>query len=430
MRTLGKYSMGLGDRFGHQGSPQLKAIIAASENGVEITPVWNKSNREHNIIGTQPSDVRIEADTVTKNAGFDKPYYVDADHITFDSVDRFIAASDFFTIDVANYIGKKADEKEILEFLSVAGKYTGDLKIPGTKLSFKTTQEHLMQIAEKYLFSAIKAWEVYRKIEKIKGKENFVTEVSMDEVSMPQTPKELFFILMMLASENIPLQTIAPKFSGRFNKGVDYTGDPLLFAKEFEADLMIIDFAVKEFGLPANLKMSIHSGSDKFSIYPYIGSIIKKHNKGIHIKTAGTTWLEEIIGMAQAGGEALDFVKELYFKSLEDIEALCAPYSDVIDIKVSALPTREEVSKWESSEFTNALRHNTDNPSYNQNMRQLIHVAYKIAASQITDYFRLLETNEQVISDCVYENLYDRHICNLFGMELKVNKKGTKSVPF
>ena len=116
MKTLGKYSIGLGDRFGHQGSAQLKAIIAASAKGIEITPVWNKSNREHTTIGTQPGDVRIEADSVTKNAGFKKPYFVDADHINLDTVDRFIESSDFFTIDVASYIGKKAEDEEINEF--------------------------------------------------------------------------------------------------------------------------------------------------------------------------------------------------------------------------------------------------------------------------------------------------------------------------
>ena len=389
MKTLGKYSIGLGDRFGHQGGAQLKAIIAASEKGIDITPVWNKSNREHITIGTEPADVRVEADSVTKAAGFKKPYFVDADHINLDTVDRFIDCSDFFTIDVASYIGKKAEENEIDEFLSGVEKYTGELKITGTKLSFQTSKSQIRQIAEKYLFAAIKAWDIYRKIEKIKGNGNFVTEVSMDEVPMPQTPVELFFILKMLASENIPLQTIAPKFSGRFNKGVDYVGDPLLFAKEFESDLTIIDFAIKEFGLSENLKMSIHSGSDKFAIYPHIGKIIRKSDKGIHLKTAGTTWLEEVIGLAQSGGEALDFVKEIYIKSLEKIDELCAPYADVIDITISSLPSKQEVSGWTSLKFSDSLKHVSGNRDYNPNMRQLIHVAYKIAALQMKDYFRL-----------------------------------------
>jgi hypothetical protein len=416
MKIIGKYSIGLGDRFGHQGSAQLKAIIAASENGIDITPVWNKSNREHNTIGTQPADVRAEADFVTKNAGFIKPYFVDADHINLDTVDRFIDYSDFFTIDVASYIGKKAAEEEINEFLSGVEKYTGELKIAGTKLSFKTSKSQIREIAEKYLFAAKKAYDIYRKIEKIKGKGNFITEVSMDEVPLPQTPVELFFILKMLADENIPVQTIAPKFSGRFNKGVDYVGDPLLFAREFESDLIIIDYAIKEFGLPENLKMSIHSGSDKFAIYPHIGSIIKKSDKGIHLKTAGTTWLEEVIGLAGSGGEALDFVKEIYRKSLEKIDELCAPYADVIDINVSLLPSKQEISNWTSLKFSDSLKHVPGNRDYNPNMRQLIHVAYKIAALQMQNYFRLLETNEKTVSACVYENIYNRHICRLFNI--------------
>jgi hypothetical protein len=149
VKTLGKYSIGLGDRFGHQGSAQLKAIISASVKGIEITPVWNKSNREHITIGTQPEAVRLEADSVTKNAGFKKPYFVDADHINLDTVDRFIESSDFFTIDVASYIGKKAEDKEILEFLSSVEKYTGDLNIKGSKLSFQTSKSQIKQIAEK-----------------------------------------------------------------------------------------------------------------------------------------------------------------------------------------------------------------------------------------------------------------------------------------
>jgi tagaturonate epimerase len=409
--------MGLGDRFGHQGSAQLEAIMAASKKGIYITPVWNKSNREHNIIGTRPSDVRIEADRVTKNAGFDKPYYVDADHINLDSVDRFIEASDFFTIDVADYIGKKAEDKELLQFLSGAWKYTGELKIPRTKLSFNIAQSQVEQIGEKYLFAAIKAGEVYRKIEKIKGRGNFITEVSMDEVIQPQYPEDVLFILMMLASENIPVQTIAPKFSGRFNKGVEYVGNPELFAKEFESDLMVIDFAIKEFGLPENLKISIHSGSDKFAIYPYIGSIIKKHNKGIHVKTAGTTWLEEVIGLAESGGEALMFVKDIYIKSLEKIDELCAPYADVIDIKISSLPSKSDVLLWSSNRFAASLRHLPGNKDYNPNMRQLIHVAYKLAALKLDEYYKLLEANETTVSKCVFENIYYRHICRLFDIK-------------
>jgi tagaturonate epimerase len=417
MKTLGKYSFGLGDRFGRQGSAQLMAITEASRKGVEIVPVWNKSNREHITIGTEPGDVRIEADNVTRNAGFSKPYFVDADHINFDTVDRFIESSDFFTIDVASYIGKVADDEKIAGFMDSVEKYTGNLTIPGTDLSFPASKASIRQIADKYLFAALKAGEIFRKIERTKGRANFITEVSMDEVPVPQTPVELFFILKMLASENIPVQTIAPRFSGRFNKGVDYVGDPLRFAAEFESDLMVIDHAVNEFGLPGNLKMSIHSGSDKFAIYPHIGLIIRKYDKGIHVKTAGTTWLEEVIGLSESGGEALHFVKDIYIESLDRIDELCAPYADVIDIRISSLPSGSEVSGWNSRQFSDSLRHVPGNPLYNPDMRQLIHVAYKIAAGESDQYYHHLDSNERIVSGCVFENIYKRHICRLFNLE-------------
>ncbi len=417
MKTLGKYSIGMGDRFGHQGAAQLKAVIDAGTKGIDITPVWNKSNREHNTIGTQPGDVRKEADTVTQKAGFKKPYFVDADHINLDTVDRFIESSDFFTIDVASYIGKKADDDDINAFVTGSKRYSGELKIPGIKKPLKISEQKIREIANKYLFAAIKAWDIFRKIEKTKGSGNFVVEVSMDEVPDPQTPVELFFILKMLGEESIPVQTIAPKFSGRFNKGVDYAGDPEKFEEEFEADLMVIDFAVHEFGLPGNLKMSVHSGSDKFTIYPIIGKIISEHNKGIHLKTAGTTWLEEVIGLAESEGKALDFVKDVYAKSLEKIDELCAPYADVIDINISTLPSMTSVSAWDGRKFADSLRHIPGNKDYNPNMRQLVHVAYKLAAMRMDEYFRLLEANEKTVAKCVYDNMYERHICRLFNIK-------------
>jgi hypothetical protein len=414
MKTLGKYSIGMGDRFGRQGKAQLSAVIEAGKKGVDITPVWNKSNREHMIIGTQPLDVRKEADEVTRKAGFTKPYFVDADHINLDTVDRFMDCSDFFTIDVASYIGKKADEDKIEEFVTRSMVYSGEIRFGDIAEPLEISLQKIKSIAEKYLFAALKAREIYEKIEKRKGKDNFVTEVSMDEVPLPQKPVELLFILKMLGDLKIPAQTIAPKFSGRFNKGVDYSGDPQKFAAEFESDLMVIDYAVKEFGLPVNLKMSIHSGSDKFAIYPFIGSIIRKHEKGIHLKTAGTTWLEEVTGLAASGGEALEFVKEIYFRSLEKTDELCAPYADVIDIDKAGLPSVKEVSDWSSKKFADSIRHVKGNKDYNPNIRQLIHVAYKLAAEKSDNFFRLLSENNETVSECVFENMYNRHICRLF----------------
>ena len=310
MMKIGKYSFGVGDRFAHEGVSQLKALLKAEkEFGVHFVPVWNKSNREHQIVHTEPMSTRVEADAAVKALGYTGPYFVDADHINMNNVDRFIDASDFFTIDVADYIGKPADPKDVDAFVKDNARFIGSLAIPGIAEPFEVSEAQVRAIADRYLFAVQEAGRIYRHIAEKKGEGNFVTEVSMDEVNDPQTPVEILFILSALASQKVPAQTIAPKFTGRFNKGVDYRGDVKQFEKEFEEDLLVIDFAVKEFGLMDNLKLSIHSGSDKFSIYPIMGRLIQKYDKGIHIKTAGTTWLEENIGLAVADPEALKLAK-------------------------------------------------------------------------------------------------------------------------
>jgi hypothetical protein len=226
----------------------------------------------------------------------------------------------------------------------------------------------------------------------------------------------MFFILKMIADEGIPAQTFAPKFTGRFNKGVDYVGDTAQFAREFEADLMVIDYAVEHFGLPKTLKLSVHSGSDKFTIYPIMADLIKKHGKGLHIKTAGTTWLEEVIGLSLSGDDALAVAKEIYAKALARKEELCAPYADVIDIDDSKLPAVTEVESWDGEKFANTLRHIPGHPDYNANFRQLIHVGYKVAAELGDKYINLLEKYSEVIGKCVEENIYDRHLKRLFNL--------------
>lgn len=415
MMKIGKYSFGVGDRFAHEGVSQLKALLKAEkEFGVHFVPVWNKSNREHQIVHTEPMSTRAEADAAVKALGYTGPYFVDADHINMNNVDRFIDASDFFTIDVADYIGKPADPKDVDAFVKDNARFIGSLAIPGIVEPFEVSEAQVRAIADRYLFAVQEAGRIYRHIAEKKGEGNFVTEVSMDEVNDPQTPVEILFILSALASQKVPAQTIAPKFTGRFNKGVDYRGDVKQFEKEFEEDLLVIDFAVKEFGLMDNLKLSIHSGSDKFSIYPIMGRLIQKYDKGIHIKTAGTTWLEENIGLAVADPEALKLAKKIYINALGRMAELTVPYATVIDVDVNALPTPEEVEKWDADTYARTMRHNQADPLYNPSFRQLIHVSYKIAAELGDEYYPALEKHTDVIGEQVIENLCERHIRRLF----------------
>jgi hypothetical protein len=236
----------------------------------------------------------------------------------------------------------------------------------------------------------------------------------MDETDRAQSPIELLIILAAIADEGIPVQTIAPKFSGRFNKGVDYVGDVAQFEREFGLDIAAIAYAVKQFGLPANLKLSVHSGSDKFSIYPAIYACTRRFNAGVHLKTAGTTWLEELIGLAEAGGDGLALAKEIYAEAFAHREELCAPYATVIDIDPAKLPAPDAVRGWTSEQYTSALRHVQTNPAYNSSLRQLLHVGFKVAAKMGRRYLDLLEANESVIAKNVTENLYNRHIAPVF----------------
>jgi hypothetical protein len=361
---LEKYSFGIGDRFAHQGEAQLKAIIKAKEVGIDIVPVWNKSNREHQIIHSSPVDTKNEADAAVRRLNWNEPYYVDADHINLKTVDSFMDHSNFFTLDVADYIGSEVSEDEINEFLILAAPYEGRLEIPGIPDPFMVSRKDQEDIARNFLGAVREAAAIFNHIKSKKGAENFIAEVSMDEVEDPQTPVELFFILLMINQYGIPAQTIAPKFTGRFNKGVDYVGDVEQFRKEFEQDLLVIDHAVHTFGLPDNLKLSVHSGSDKFTIYPIMGELIQKYDKGIHVKTAGTTWLEEVIGLAMAGEEALQMSKTIYTRAYERQDELCGPYATVIDIDPAILPTPSEVNQWNSEKFANTLRHIPGHPDY------------------------------------------------------------------
>ncbi|BDI32512.1 hypothetical protein CCAX7_45630 [Capsulimonas corticalis] len=414
MLKIGKYSFGVGDRFAHQAKAQLRACQMAAEQGVEITPVWNKSYREHATIGSEPSSVRAAADAAVKALGWDGPYHVDADHVRLETVDGFLAGSDFYTLDVADAIGLAPDEELLGAFSARHNELIGRLAIPGIAEPLETTRADIERIAGKYQRAVQEAGRIYRGIAAAKGEGRFITEISMDETDSPQTPPELLVILALIAEEGIPAQTIAPKFTGRFNKGVDYVGDLAKFETEFRDDLAVIAFAVKQYGLPTTLKLSVHSGSDKFSLYGPIQRALRDTGAGLHIKTAGTTWLEELIGLAESGGEGLELAQEIYAAALAKRDALCAPYAAVIDIDPARLPSAETVNGWTSEQFTAAVRHDPTNPQFNPDMRQLLHVGYKIAGQMGDRYLGMLDACEAAIARNVTENLYARHLQPLF----------------
>ena len=410
--TLEKYTIGVGDRFAHQAKAQLQACVQLAADGIEVMPVWNKSNREHIFIGSEPQSVYDAAKAAVEALGWEKGWHVDADHINLDTVDKYLDCSDFFTIDVADSIGQALEGDLVSAFVEKHPELIGSVTVKGIEQPFDITRDYVEEVAGKYLLAVAEAAKIYRHIET--KKVEFIAEVSMDETDAPQTPPELLIILAALADEGVRLQTIAPKFTGRFNKGVDYVGDLVQFEKEFNDDLAVIAHAIANYGLPENLKLSVHSGSDKFSIYPIIGNALRRTGAGVHVKTAGTTWLEELIGLAESGGDGLALSKEIYVKALKNVDDLCAPYASVIDIDAAKLPSAEVVNYWSGDQYANALRHVQEHPEFNQHFRQLLHIAFKLAAKEGARYTDLLKANSEVVGKNVTENLYDRHFKRLF----------------
>ena len=412
--TLEKFTIGVGDRFAHQAKAQLSAFQIAAAQGVSAVPVWNKSNREHTFIGSHPQSVFDSAQTAVKALGWTSGWHVDADHIRLETVDKFLACSDFFTIDVADSIGKPAAPADVQAFVGRHPELIGTVSIAGVGSPFTTTRAEVERVAAKYLLAVQDAGKIYRHIIAAKGEGSIIAEVSMDETDAPQTPPELLIILAALADEKVRAQTIAPKFTGRFNKGVDYVGDLAQFEREFNDDLAVIAHAVNAYGLPNNLKLSVHSGSDKFSLYPIIRRALQRTGAGVHLKTAGTTWLEELIGLSEAGGDGLALTKEIYASALAHVDELCAPYASVIDIDRTQLTSADLVNTWSGPQLASAIRHIPGHPNFNANIRQLLHVSFKLAAKAGTRYTDLLKANEAIVAKNVTENLYGRHLKPLF----------------
>ena len=225
MKKIDKFTFGVGDRFAHQAAAQLQSFQMLAAEGVAVTPVWNKSNREHLIVGSDPSGTRAAAENAVAQLDWQDDFLLDADHINLETVDRYLPHCDFYTIDVADDIGTPALPEEIEAFVNRHPELIGTISIEGIAAPLEITRDMVEKTARQFLKACELAGRIYRYIATEKGSEDFIAEVSMDETDDPQTPPEMLVILAAIADQDFPIQTIAPKFTGRFNKGVDYVGD-------------------------------------------------------------------------------------------------------------------------------------------------------------------------------------------------------------
>src|SRR3989440_4632172 len=146
---LEEYSFGVGDRFAHQAKAQLRACMRAAAQGVDVIPVWNKSHREHAIVGSTPPSVQAAAQLAVSDLDWTRPFHIDADHIRLDTVDPFIETSDFYTLDVADAIGQPAEREALQAFVGRHSELVGSLEIPGIAEPFTTTRSDIEKIAAK-----------------------------------------------------------------------------------------------------------------------------------------------------------------------------------------------------------------------------------------------------------------------------------------
>jgi hypothetical protein len=149
-------------------------------------------------------------------------------------------------------------------------------------------------------------------------------------------------------------------------------------------------------------------------LYAHIRAAIKSVGAGLHLKTAGTTWLEEVAGLARAGGSALNIAKEIYAQAYGQMEELCKPYATVIEIDREQLPLPAVVKSWTSQQYVCARHHDQNCREYNPNLRQLLHVSFKIAAKMADHFLDAVKSNEEIIARGVTANLFERHIRPVF----------------
>lgn len=279
-------SFGFGDRLGLATPGHIAAV-----RGTKFAPIFaQQSVRENTRTGRTPQQVMDDAKRAVDAAEWDLPWGADADHLkTVDDLPPFVQAGyTFFTVDPGEHVDNAADT-DSLEVLKqkVAGLNWDEFSALYLNQTLEQAwgsfePESLMRATVKYGRAIQHAVVMFKHLSGLKDMFDF--EVSVDETDSPTTPLEHFFIANELTRLGVKFTSLAPRFIGRFEKGVDYIGN----LDELDSELAKHAAVTAHFG---TYKLSLHSGSDKFSVYPLIA---KYWGERIHVKTAGTSYLEAL----------------------------------------------------------------------------------------------------------------------------------------
>ncbi len=290
-------SFGFGDRLGLATPGHIAALRFLSTNHqLPIYPIFaQQSVRENARTGRTPQQVMDDARRALDAAQWDLPWGADADHIkSVDDLPPFIAAGyTFFTVDPGAYVDNAADTDSLpvlqekargADWEQLSALYlTGN----GETGYGAFDSESLLRAVVKYGRAIQHADEIFQHLSQMK--DDFDFEISVDETDSPTTPLEHFFISNELTRAGVRFTSLAPRFIGRWEKGVDFLGD----LAALDAEMARHAAVSARFGA---YKLSLHSGSDKFSVYP----LLAKHWGGrFHVKTAGTSYLEALRVLAR-----------------------------------------------------------------------------------------------------------------------------------
>jgi len=279
-------SFGFGDRLGLATPGHIAAL-----RGTRFAPIFaQQSVRENARTGRTPQQVLEDAKRAVEAAKWDAPWGADADHLkTVDDLPPFIEAGyTFFTVDPGEHVDNEADTDSVdalqQKVAALDWEELSALYLPGhgEQVWGQFDAESLKRAMVKYAKAIELAVTMFKYLSGLK--DAFDYEVSVDETDTPTTPLEHFFLASELTRRGVRFTSLAPRFIGRFEKGVDYIGDLSALDAELEKHAAV----TKYFG---TYKLSLHSGSDKFSVYP----LVAKHwGERIHVKTAGTSYLEAL----------------------------------------------------------------------------------------------------------------------------------------
>jgi hypothetical protein len=323
-------SFGFGDRLGLATPGHIAAVT-----GTKFAPVFaQQSVRENARTGRCPQQVLDDAKRAVEFARWDAPWGADADHLkTVEDIPAFVEAGyTIFTVDSGEYVDNAADSDPLNVLKRKVARFNWHelsalyLHQDGEQVWGQFDAESLMRATVKYGRAIQHTALMFNRLSQVK--DGFDFEVSVDETDSPTTPFEHFFIANELNRLGVRFTSLAPRFIGSFEKGVDYIGD----LDALDLELAKHAAVTAHFG---TYKLSLHSGSDKFSVYP----LIVKHWDGrIHVKTAGTSYLEALRVLA---GHEPDLFLKIYSLGRECYETDRRTY--IVSAKLEMLPIESDL---------------------------------------------------------------------------------------